>query len=127
MKWRIGTILDRVLAVAVGVFILGLFIGVQLQSEGIVAGLLGGLVLGLFAASVPVALLWTSRDWSLMLLALVAIPWSIAAYVMCDIAYPGPATDVLHRTHDAAWWAIPYGFLRSIICVIGWSREPGKP
>ena len=118
MKLRLGTILDRIMAVALGSFIFGLFVAVSTQDLGMF-GVFTGSIFGLTAALPPFALLWLSRGWSLFSFSLLALPWSFGAYVICDIAGPGIAADVLHWAHESALWWIPYGLLRFLICLIG--------
>lgn len=122
MKLRLGTILDRIMAVTLGSFIFGLVVAVSIQDQGIF-GVFTGAMLGLTAALPPLALLWISREWSLFSFALLALPWSFGAYVFCDIARPGLATDVLHWAHENAFWWVPYGLIRFLICLVGQSID----
>lgn len=122
MKLRLGTILDRILAVIIGLFSFSLFVAVCIQDQG-PFGVDAGAILGLTAAFPPILLLWLSKDWSLFTFALLALPWSFGAYVICDIAGPGLAADVLHWAHESTLWWIPYGVLRFIICLVGRAIE----
>lgn len=122
MKLRLGTILDRFLAVIIGLFIFFLLVAVSIQDQGIF-GVITGSIFGLTAALPPLALLWLSREWSLFSFALLALPWSFGAYVLCDIAGPGLAADVLHWAHESTLWWIPYGVLRFLICLVGQAIE----
>lgn len=117
MALPFGTLLDRILAVIVFAFGAGLIIAVSIQDQGIF-GVFYGAFLGLMIATPVAALLWISKAWSLVVLGLSALPYGFFAYVFCDIAGPGLATDVLHWTHSTFMWGLPYGVIRSLICVM---------
>ena len=117
MALPFGTLLDRTLAVLVFVFGACLITAVCIQDQG-VFGMFYGAFLGLMVATPVAALLWISRAWSLVVFGLSALPYGFFAYVFCDLTGPGPATDVLHWTPSMIMWGLPYGVIRSLICVM---------